>query len=386
MKRYIFCLAAFLLSVSLVLSPTVSANAAATDVLKNKTLLVVGDDVSAGWHDVSRGYGGWGRRLQDAYKMQAVLAHSTSGLSISDWRKGTSGVIYKQITDQSQKSFDYVLLSGGMADAEPSDSKNPSALAGVALGMVKQDYTIPYDYSKMTAATFADGMERLIINAVKKYSGARIGFIIGYATPNNACENARDMERYWDIARQVCDKWDVPYLDLYAGKAADGKSYSYDILDMDNPNSGNHTNGKHLRGVGYDAITPYIAQWMTTLQPYDLAATLASAPTTTKKTGKTLPTTTTTTTDKAEAGASTTTVNSNAEITTTTSGGNKGGVIAAGDGELVTRKTTTTATAVDADASAETNDTTALVLIICVAAIALIGAGIVTTLVVLKKK
>lgn len=306
MKNVLSILAAALVAVSVFASATFTVSAAATDVLAGKTAMFIGDDISYGLRDGQK-LQGWSGRLKN-YGLKTTAMHASAGVTVSDWRKNKSGTIISQIPALGSAKYDYVILHGGMADAE----KNETGIEGVATGAVfPHDFSIPEKPQDQDAYTFAKGMERLIQAAITRYNGARIGFIINYATPNNSCANARDMEKYWAVARQACDKWDIPYLDLYAGKTSDGKSYSYDILDMGNPKSPNHNNDKHLRAPGYDVITPYIAEWMATLQPYHLEEALATAPTTTTSKRKTTTTTTTNTAKvptKTDAKATTTTV------------------------------------------------------------------------------
>jgi len=341
MKRLTCLLFSLLLLATLFGSLSLSVFAASTDVLKNKTVYFCGDDTTSGF----------AKALEKAFpgdEYTFISGAPSSGVTISDWRKSGSGLIHKQILAILPKNVDYVILHGGLADMELRNDGSGDTTAGVVTGAINpHDFSLPVDEvaaKNADAMTFAAGVERYIKYAITKLDGKRIGFLINYATPFNKVENARDAGRYWDIVRAACEKWNVPYLDLYAGKASDGRLYSKDILDLYNKTSPNIGGSamKKLTDTGYATIAPYIAEWIASLPAYNLKATMATAPTTTTGTGKTLPTTTTTTTNKKPTTTIATAENDKSDNTTTTTK-NKYNIVVQGGGETVTRPATTTA-------------------------------------------
>mgnify|MGYP003291548738 CR=1 FL=1 len=104
------------------------------------------------------------------------------------------------------------------------------------------------------------------------FENSAIGYIINYATPNSTWGGETpDMSEYFEVGKQICEKWNIPYIDLFSGTVeVDGEtlSYSYDILDvMTGDNMYKDDAGEvHIGGSGYDLIAPYIAAWVETLE------------------------------------------------------------------------------------------------------------------------
>lgn len=68
----------------------------------------------------------------------------------------------------------------------------------------------------------------------------------------------------------ICKKWGVDWLDLYDGHTEDGRSYSKDILKTGTTTYfPGGSDCIHLNSAGYDAIYPYIAEWMGQIDPGD---------------------------------------------------------------------------------------------------------------------
>ncbi len=129
---------------------------------------------------------------------------------------------------------------------------------GVKLGTYKaNDFSGNYDTN-----TFLGGLEYYIYTVKKQWPKAKIGYIINYQTPNSNQNRATLSPKYYKKMKEVLKKWDVKYIDLYFGKASNGKTYS-DILKVNTkvylPDN------LHLNADGYKLISPYIYKWMNTL-------------------------------------------------------------------------------------------------------------------------
>ena len=68
---------------------------------------------------------------------------------------------------------------------------------------------------------------------------SKIGFIITYQTPNSDWgDEVVDRSSWAELTREICNKWDIPYLDLYDGVVYENgevKTYS-EILKVDTGN------------------------------------------------------------------------------------------------------------------------------------------------------
>ena len=267
------------------------ATAGGTEVLVGDMVLVVGDSIAAGFRDTGydhrdmSGGGGWGLRLAREYTMALTSAAvSGSSLTVIDNRNH----IIDQLHAKQGQLFDYVLLQGGFNDCMGENVKGTSNFMAIPkLGKVSSSF----DVKDFDTTTFSGSFEELLYYATTYFPNAKIGFIVTYKTPQSEYGGITDgtklsSEGYSQadyIKRQMdlCDKWNVPYLNLWSGTAPDGKVYSGDVLNVMGEE---HFPGKrdsdhiHLNAAGYDVITPYIAEWMTTLPVY------CAAETTTKET------------------------------------------------------------------------------------------------------
>ena len=294
LKKLSVFLATVMLFTMLVPIGVMPASAASGSVLSGKSALFVGDSIMAGWRDSIDGQDyangrGWGYRIRDTYGMTVDIA-AQAGQAMSTVRDSYMDPIYKQLEKNKSKSYDYIILEGGFNDImgnEQSDAKETAPL-----GTMSDSYTL----SSFDRSTFASGLEHLLCYATTTFPNAKIGFIITFETPysnrGNGTNDGENTKKYFDLAKQICDKWNVPYLDFYDGATADGTAF-FDIfypegrtLVAQYPNGlpsskyGTLQNIKddiHPNKAGYDATYGYIAQWMQTLPVH--TAPLATADT-----------------------------------------------------------------------------------------------------------
>ena len=83
---------------------------------------------------------------------------------------------------------------------------------------------------------------------------------MNFKAPNCANGNISDMSAYFAEAKKICEKWDIPYLDMYNNAEI---TAALDFTTKTNTNDYIHPTGK-----GYDVLYPFIAAWMETLTPY----------------------------------------------------------------------------------------------------------------------
>lgn len=230
--------------------------------LRNKSALFVGDSIVNAVKDPQKPYYGWAGRIGTSNDMQwknAGISSATVSLALPNSYKENR--IVNQLKDNANKAYDYVILQGGMNDS----------IIEREIGNISDSYRLEdFDIS-----TFSGAMEEMLYTAVHEYDEARIGYIATYATPNSTWGGkSADNVEYFRRAKELCEKWNVPYIDLFEGGIeVDGvyQSYSFDILKM---NSGVNLYGGdrteiHIGSKGYDVISPFIADWMRTLQPYE---------------------------------------------------------------------------------------------------------------------
>ena len=220
--------------------------------LKGKKALFVGDSITYGGTD-----GGWVTRIGAENSLIATNA-GVSGSAISITSRVSSGNrtrILTQLENNKSNSYDYVIMHGGMNDAWDSN----------AVGTM----TTSFDVDDFDNTTYAGGLEELFYYAKQYYPDATYGFIVNYNTPaSTSGGNTANTGAYFRMAKQICEKWDIPYIDLYEGTVeVDGTelSYSNDILKVSEATYFRAAGDVHISSLGYDVISPYISAWMRTL-------------------------------------------------------------------------------------------------------------------------
>ncbi len=222
------------------------------DPLQGKSALFVGDSIAYGHNDSPQGRG-WAGRIGDDHNMQADNK-AVSGWTISTCRGANSRVLF-QLNGVKDNLYDYVVLHGGVNDAWER----------CPLGTPTTSYSGSFDSS-----TFAGALEQTIKAAYQYFPSARLGFIMNFKLPNgnNGKDDAlHDMSAYAEMAEAVCKKWGVSFLDLY-----NDEYVNKELLDVYNIESAYLPDTVHPNKAGYDRLSPYIAEWMQTMQRNDLTA------------------------------------------------------------------------------------------------------------------
>lgn len=208
--------------------------------LNDKTAVFFGDSITEAYYS-------WPLWMAQNYGAKTVNA-GVRGASVST--AFPNNRVIEQMDAYKGNDYDYVILHGGTNDAQTR----------TAVGEVSEGF----DPASFNTATYAGGLEELIYNAYTNFPNSKIGFIVNYAIPLGTVGNASDMSAYFTIAKEICDKWNVPYIDLFFGTVPGTDiSYSLDLLDMDKGIYGETgVHDVHINGAGYERLAPYIGDWM----------------------------------------------------------------------------------------------------------------------------
>ena len=246
--------------------------------VKRARVLFIGDSITAGITQDNSTWYSWADYIGDTYKYEIRKA-GYPGFFISDyyyqqhnegrwiawyvwqdkyWPYAASMGKYAkgnitggyESNGKAKVQYDYVILHGGI-----NDIANYTPLGSYN----KNDKSGNYDFN-----TFLGGLDRYIYLAKMYWPNAKIGYIINYQTPNHP-NNSSDSsfntktKNYFDKMKELLkNKWSIPYLDLYSGKATDGTNYSNLI-------SSYLYDGLHPNKEGYKKLSPYIYEWIKTL-------------------------------------------------------------------------------------------------------------------------
>ncbi len=215
--------------------------------LKGKSVLFVGDSICDALYEDGMGlsYAGWAGRIMEENGMAGVN-RGTSGASLSNTRadEGEPGTIYQQLQAEAGKTYDYVILHGGVNDAWDA----------VAVGTMTSGTNASFDRD-----TYAGALEATIKYAKETFPTAKIGYIINFSLPSQTTTgNLADMSGYFSMGKKICEKWGIPYLNLYEDD------------DFNKNYIKSHTNKGlydfvHPNVEGYNVLAPVINDWMKTI-------------------------------------------------------------------------------------------------------------------------
>ena len=213
--------------------------------LYKKTVLFVGDSITEGQVEWYKGKNivGWPGRIIEGNKM-AGKNKGVSGASISNCRK--TNTVLAQLQAESKTKYDFVIIHGGVNDAWDV----------APVGTISEGFDAELDMS-----TFAGGLETTFKYAKETFKDAQFGYIINFKINRSDVGKLADMSEYFDIAKQICDKWEIPYLDLYNDEDFNNNVLKYkeytNLYDLIHPSS-----------AGFDVLAPVISDWMKTIPAY----------------------------------------------------------------------------------------------------------------------
>ncbi len=205
--------------------------------LENKNMVFIGDSITA-----SGGYKGWSGELEEHYFINRynIGAGGTSYATISG-----RGQIFSQTQNiPTGVEIDYFVLNGGV-----NDIWSAWDLGSVSSVAVENATVDSFDVN-----TTAGGMEKLLCYLRTNYPNAKIAFIITYNCFDSGFDSVRYRDEFVPLAKAVCEKWGVPYLDLVNN---DTFNATFNALP------GIHTyDGVHANDVGYDLVMRQVAPWL----------------------------------------------------------------------------------------------------------------------------
>ncbi|MBQ7337958.1 MAG: SGNH/GDSL hydrolase family protein [Clostridia bacterium] len=210
--------------------------------------LFCGDSISYGHYDIPAGYS-WAGRIQKYYGTISDN-RSRSGWCLSTVR-GAGGQIVNQLKSAKDGDYDLIVVQGGVNDAWGStDGTNIIAPVG--------EVTDSFDVKDFDTTTYAGGLEEFFYYARQYFPDATLCYIISFYMPNAGVGHVGDMEEYYAVGMEICDKWGVPYLDMYHDDYL-----NYELLEIGTAKC--LQDPVHPNALGYDRISPYIGDWLETV-------------------------------------------------------------------------------------------------------------------------
>lgn len=215
-------------------------------VFDGKIMIFTGDSVcyGANWRPTPDDYSttGWRKLVQEKYPTAKTYGYGVGGTTIAV-RENRTDSIYERISTMyaEHPDADYIILQGGINDCWNS----------VPLGAISNGYEDTLDVT-----TFCGAMEKMLKESILNWKGKKIGFICTYKI-KGADNSAWNFKSYIDKAKEICDKWSVPYCDLYNKSGL--------CLKLDDIATIYSDGGTHVNELGYRVIFPKIDAWLKTL-------------------------------------------------------------------------------------------------------------------------
>lgn len=159
---------------------------------KNKTIIAFGDSILAGW--------GWKegtgiiQPLKEKYPDATWINKAESGANMAVTSSPAHTPIVNQITSYTGAA-DAIILNGGVND------KNN----GLPIGSIETNYDASYNTS-----TFCGALERSLQYIMDRYPLAVKLYII----PHSFAKDNSYVDSIYSKAIEICDKWNMPYLDM----------------------------------------------------------------------------------------------------------------------------------------------------------------------------
>jgi len=237
---------------------------AQTNKLYGKKAIFNGDSITAG----SKIWGAWADRIAErnsmTYKNYGVGGGTlTENVLFSSGTPRHSISATLELMHEEYPDADYIILEGGTNDADLlgfiTDENTPERLGSFDL----LDFSGDYDKD-----TFCGALESIFFRATKLWKGKKIGFIIAQKMGTEMPEFC-NRRAYFDIAVILCEKWGIPYLDLWNGCYLNPNlphMYDKEKSVDENIEAGSlYKDGQHLTSAGYDFVSDIIDSWMKTL-------------------------------------------------------------------------------------------------------------------------
>lgn len=228
--------------------------------LYKRNVLFFGDSLcnARGERESGRVDAGYAGRIGERFHMNWIN-YGASGYALSS-AKGQGSMILSKIKSarwdtkvavEEPVSYDLIVLQGGVNDA----------WVNAPLGEMEEGF-LSSDFDQ---STFAGGLEYTLSYVKKQFPEASVCYIIMYQMPLGALNGqpvwgVRDQSAYISLQKQILEKWEIPYLDLYHDTEFNDSIFKVTTTQY---LSGDYV---HMKSNGYDLLASYLIPWLESLE------------------------------------------------------------------------------------------------------------------------
>ena len=237
--------------------------------LYGKTIIWNGDSICYG----SSAHGNWATRIaaNNGLKDWAWKNYGVGGGTITEnlfYQSGKERHSVCATLEQMYEEFpnaDYIIIEGGTNDAD--------LLGRITNGAYSPDFG-NYDINDFdgnyNTDTFCGALESIFYRAKELWSNAKICYIVAQKMGTDAAK-AENRYAYFQAAMAICEKWEIPYLNLWDDCDLDPNDPqmfdpSKSADENEETSFAMYRDGQHLTAEGYDYTTAIIEAWLKALK------------------------------------------------------------------------------------------------------------------------
>lgn len=223
------------------------------NILYGKTIIWNGDSICAG----SRHTGAWADRIAEKNSMickNYAIGGGTIAEGLPIMKSGNKRHSVSETLDLMYSEFpcaDYLVIEGGTNDADLL------GLVSEGVENTKLGSLDPFDFSgNYDKNTFCGALESIFFRALGYWNEKKILYVVAQKMGMSK-EEFVNRRIYFDEAVKICEKWGIPYIDLWKGCYLNPylkEMYNSEKTPEENraENVGYYIDGQHLTAKGYD--------------------------------------------------------------------------------------------------------------------------------------
>ena len=194
------------------------------NILNGKTLLSFGDSITFGYGNNGISYVDYIAENNNMVKINKAISGASFTLC-SD-----RSHILEQMTQMTSQKADYIIFNGLTNDVSSSPD----------WGTISEGYDGPFDVN-----TFCGGFESCCSLLKNNWIDSKILFV---AVHKMCSRDTGGQERLQALAKEMCNKWSIPYVDLYNEGL---NTYLTSMKDRFTANESGVPDGTHPNALGY---------------------------------------------------------------------------------------------------------------------------------------
>jgi lysophospholipase L1-like esterase len=233
--------------------------------LYKKQIIWNGDSICQG----ATATGTWATRVAEWNQLKSWKNYGVGGGTITEnVLVASTGKTRHSVSASLEKmheefpNADYIILEGGTNDADLLGRITEGVTPDRFGSFDPEDFSGNYDRD-----TFCGALESIFYRAKQLWEGKKICYIVAQKMGTYAA-TSDNRYAYFQVAMEICEKWDIPYLNLWDDCELDPNEpemYNPSKSPDQNEECSMYRDGQHLTSAGYELTTELINAWLKTL-------------------------------------------------------------------------------------------------------------------------